>query len=1382
MKCINKTNPDYQRVLDEAVKYGYDPFVFELKTSRWLNNRDTEAFPTIRELEPQIAGLFDVLNDLGISLTTIEEWQKLSDRKLADNVEALADPLRNLIAFKQGKLTKDRLSEEIVHIMMSHSKYASSRDYGKALKYVERTDEWKSQGQEYTKTYGSEELAKREILHKIGSKVLLKNMELEKSNNSLVRVLKRIWENFMALFSNKTKLENYMNKLMKKVNMGNEVVDTNVYYSLAREKARAELQEGKVTKASLKEIQEMLKIADEEEVPYLNEVLQLKKEGEGIYKRNNRFYSEEALINVISKEYPNTIATDEEFDKIINEVKSLLKKRYESEKRQGTLSGEKRLTYSKYIEALDIESNAYKRGEGLLTFLQELRNNSKRVFEFLKSGDDFNQDNFFAIVEFFSYYEPMIESLRDYLINRPEYDADKYTKNFLPKVAEKELLEVINQTLNEYFVAKNSLNNNILKLSIKLMRDFYKEKFNINESNNNVADKLINEQLYNFKEYPEYEEMGKDYKKELKKTYEDISWLEAKIIPGKDVNDNTIRLIASLVTELNQNITHDANNWIKETHDEFKDFSFKNYDFALERLDNGDVTGYFSDEIRHGFFESERKNFFEELYAKYKVPKDFDEKLARTERIKNLRKAVREDPTLHLLDSEKKLLKEDDQMHVEIRNWYLKNTVPIDDAESIYQEMINKEDLPEQELEIWLNRNVGTYYYYSKAKKQVKKFRYFKGDLIKPSDGRIKKAPHATFSGKPENYSYQTKDYRNKQWGNLSQKQKNFIKKYIETKKSLAKNLPGNHNPYELVQMEEDMVGAMLHKDKNLFKRIKSLFKGTLLNREDDSLDYGDQDSIERGVGGFVIRHAPVHLVKKLKEPNNISRDLMGALNVFAQSVFNYQQKAKYVRKLMVIEQQLNNREVNINNRKKKGYQSKASQAFSTFLDMNIQDVRTTKYGDKINWSKGLRIISDYTRAANLWGNIGTIVTSAVSPRIFELNEALLGRFLDMETYKDSLKIYYKHAAETAMDGINAVKKAKLNVMAESAGIIQLAKQLDRNFLLRENIMYQPYTMPSVTLGTKVLIGFTINVRKDSNGQWVDKKLFKGTKEEWKKMPTLFDQIRVDEKGVLIVPDEAIKQWTKVKVKTQDFLSRIEGRLTREEKSAIHQDAIFSMLTIHRNWFIRGISDRFKAKGYNFVLDMYDQGSYYSAYEGISKMFFKNTEEWHEIGKKLLKWNELNDREKYGIKLVMSDIAKTAIFMTLALFVHAKIKEDEDEEREPSSYLVMTSYLLNRTLLEMSSFININEYVTVLSNPLTPLKYIEYFSGWTDLFSGEEIEKGPYEGYRRWQKFILRLIPGVRGYFGSTDPKSANLFLMQKPLQQVPWEFGERMFNENYQP
>lgn len=1370
MKCINISHPEYQKRLKQAQKYGYNPSLFAMESAIWQSRYNTDEFPSYDMLDPDLSNLITFVEKSGIRLESLDWWQEVTGNKLADNVEALADPLRKVIAYKKGTLTKEQLAEEIVHIMLAHSEYSKDPEFEKILKYVEKTEEYRENYSTYLEAYkGDSVKAKKEILHKIGADVLLRNQKVPKGT-LLMRYLRSLWEKFLSLFDPRKKLEYYLQSKLDKVDMTAPIQDKDVYYSLAIDEMQRELKEGKIVQATKKDLLDARKKASTpaEQEEY-NEFLQV-IDDQPIYRRVDknqitRFFTEESLKTYMTEMFVPTILIDPEFKRKIKRIKSILNKKLKSIlKNPDIKKSDFRIKYIKdQLQVLDQEDNSLERGLGLANFIEHVVRDSQTVLSKLKSSSEKLTDkDLNDIMEFYETYKPLLRELSEYLSERQgvlamesQRKGKPRERKDMPKVSEEELLTLVQEALDEFTKAESSFNWKLQELAIDTVRKMWADELGISMKGRTSfqIDSLINAQLYN---QSIDEEKGNDYKDVIKGN-KDISSIARIGGIARFSGDPILRIVNSELAYSRTKTTGQTVNFAKKFFDRVRSYGFTDFDFAMEKDDKGKLTGFMISEYNHGLFEKRRLEKTKELAAKYQIPTDETDKREFFERMADISKV----PEDSLLESQKKEKARFKAYKKEWTEWANKNTQARPDAELKEKQIKKKATDTNNPLlyEMWKQKNKGSYY-----SPDGELIEYWKGDMIMPSD-----------------------KYKNPEYDKLSDKQKEFIKYYMKVKKMFDRGLP--HNPHEqlLIPIREDLMSVALHRNKHsLFskdskQRVAEGLKSMFLEDEDDTLLFGDPESVRELDNDFLLRTAPIHHVKRLKDPNTISRDLVGAMVEYARTYYNYANKKNVLTKMQVIEQQYRRRTLEREGKKIRGTESNIYELLKTTLDINASDAPRKKkvlknflgLGIDLNVTKVVDIINRYTVSTNLLANLRTMFSSTTTSRIKYLQESLMNYYLPKETIAEGREIFHLELGRLGMDGINKAKRAKLNVMAEHAGVIEMTSKYDRSFLLRDNMLWAGYTLPSNMLAMQTLLTFALEVRKDKDGNWVRKRNYKG--KDWKDLPRLYDHLTVSKEGKLVIPKGAEKQWARISIRTRDFIERIEGKLNPENKTFLHQHYLLVMLTLHRSYVFRVLHDRLKKGGYDPIVGHYDEGYWRSAFISDNKITFKKfgyliKGAIARNAASLEMWNQLSDAEKYGVKTFMADLIRSLMLALLAGLVHG-MADDEDEWA-----MQMLSSVVNQTAAELSFEVppfNIPELVTVFQNPIVAFKYVDYITNYTDLFSSEEVTRGPYQGYSKRQKFLLRLIPVVKGLFNTSDPEAANKFLRTKQLKFIPWEWFE---------
>lgn len=193
--------------------------VYELYTEDVADNEfDRGETPTVSEQEVQMK-LLGLLNKLGVKTMSIANYiANYNTRHGVDpSVEALADINNQIVAFAEGKMTLDNLSEEVAHFLVES--FHNQAEVEAVLQQVEETSEWEEFSGAYYQKYGQklqgEELdnaVRREILGKILAKSLKERFSLQQKTVQQTNVITRLRDMFNNFVES---LRSYFNPTMR---------------------------------------------------------------------------------------------------------------------------------------------------------------------------------------------------------------------------------------------------------------------------------------------------------------------------------------------------------------------------------------------------------------------------------------------------------------------------------------------------------------------------------------------------------------------------------------------------------------------------------------------------------------------------------------------------------------------------------------------------------------------------------------------------------------------------------------------------------------------------------------------------------------------------------------------------------------------------------------------------------------------------------------------------------------------------------------------------------------------------------------------------------------------------------------------------------------
>lgn len=149
--------------------------------------------------------LLDLLNEMGVTVTSITDY--VDKYKIKNGVEpsakALADIANKVVAFKDGEISIEELTEEVSHFIVEGW---NQTEIENLLRNIHRTQEWQQFSERYreiySKKYKGEELeqaVRREVLGKVLSNSLKNNFSTENKQGAVASIINKVKELFNKL-------------------------------------------------------------------------------------------------------------------------------------------------------------------------------------------------------------------------------------------------------------------------------------------------------------------------------------------------------------------------------------------------------------------------------------------------------------------------------------------------------------------------------------------------------------------------------------------------------------------------------------------------------------------------------------------------------------------------------------------------------------------------------------------------------------------------------------------------------------------------------------------------------------------------------------------------------------------------------------------------------------------------------------------------------------------------------------------------------------------------------------------------------------------------------------------------------------------------------
>lgn len=139
--------------------------------------------------------IFSFLEKLGFSVVSLENYKKRYAEKngVEPNAEALIDLANQVIAFKEGRITEEALTEEFVHLILEG---LPQDELTSLLDRIHETKEWADHSETYMKVYKNDEaLVRKEIL----GKAIANRLQTREFNQG---VFAEIWQKIKDFVNN----------------------------------------------------------------------------------------------------------------------------------------------------------------------------------------------------------------------------------------------------------------------------------------------------------------------------------------------------------------------------------------------------------------------------------------------------------------------------------------------------------------------------------------------------------------------------------------------------------------------------------------------------------------------------------------------------------------------------------------------------------------------------------------------------------------------------------------------------------------------------------------------------------------------------------------------------------------------------------------------------------------------------------------------------------------------------------------------------------------------------------------------------------------------------------------------------------------------------
>lgn len=612
--------------------------------------------------------------------------------------------------------------------------------------------------------------------------------------------------------------------------------------------------------------------------------------------------------------------------------------------------------------------------------------------------------------------------------------------------------------------------------------------------------------------------------------------------------------------------------------------------------------------------------------------------------------------------------------------------------------------------------------------------------------------------------------YRNEAFYNLTPDQEYIRSQYMMLKAELERKLPSNRtNTLRAIQIRKDRAQRLLDSSSMdvLLGNLKGMIEEEFLTTSDDDQLFGDTTT--SGLAYFdktPFNRLPLLYQNRLKDPNELSTDIFGALTAYAYMACKYEQIEKVVDPLEVGRDLMRRREVQLAEggllhqeqftfagREVKNpirmTETNIMKRLDDFFECQVygkylKDSGAFKVGDKkVNNNKLVSHILKMSSLAQLGFNYLANTANITTGMAMQNIEAVAGEYFNVKELAMADKAYASELMHYVPELGNRVKKSKLALFDQFFNIRQ-----DYNKDVRKS---------QVSSLLRRMFGETIAyLGQDAGDHWLYNRtaiamaMRKKVLLDGKEM-SLWDALKPVDAGVgnskiTKLNTEDIRELNGDPLDMSKFSRRVAhinhglfGIYNDEDSSVANRVIVGRLILQYRKWIKPQMNKRFMAAQYSNVMDQYEEG-YYRTVARIVNELVRGKVQWSTM--------KLTDHEKRNIGRVITEMVQLFALWALIGFTDW----DDDDDSWAAKYAEATARRLLHELGGLApSPLMVSEQFKNFKSPIPSVTCIERFidllmstcsSDWV-----EEVQTGPYKGLTKWERSFVRTpLPGLVHY------------------------------------
>lgn len=1393
--------------LESAAKVAKDPYYYEVPNSIPKDPSEPKFFfQTDNEKQRVYTAIENVAMEFfsreGIEIKDMDEYAKLYFERTGEKLDAIAlsNITDNVVAFATGKIDGTSMLEEAWHFLVYHlwdsgafKAIRTGIDPVTRTSWLENSEEYLSNYSQYKDLYQNKlnqpdwkQMVEQEIVTKIITNYIYNSYAEGKYRTQ--NLFQRVIRNIIQWIKNKLgkKNPNGTDKFVYTKEVENELGDLGKRFmegtlDTKRDKTATipltefiDIQSDTATQFAKYATQELARLKAEK-----TRLIQLvrqtfDKNDKARAKELNSKYSIKDLddlklqIDILlnaQEEGTFTLADKELMDDLLDLEDLLLKDAYDKE----NAARIRELNNTIAVTQSLIEAKEYQRA---VKFFLE----GTAVYD--SENDTYDVQN--SIIEDAS---DMIKMLQDAATN---YDPDARTKaypnfikalsflnNFHPAIKDLATILTSKDRVDPLFTdlsksEEESFKQNLTKAittfaNLEIQLDsFWKDIVKVE-----IAD-LVNRNSSGQIKFDDLnpEEMANDPQMDISGV---TAWLGSMVDMTPWQIQGTIAKFAQVINRVNSNVRENAIDIIGITLENrkvlannpivqnlMKQYKLLRPEQLIAEMHKNNQTGYYLNAVNIGHWRTNQQaaanrilddieKFMDEHYSYvYKFPRGEDQHSAR---VRN--KFLYED-TIRILKEEE--VKNGKNPIIERYKglwgkWFELNTKPRPD---IAQYKLNKiNELSTHDYEVWHEQNHYTY-----TDQQGVIHEYPAGELVIPND-----------------------KYMNNDFNALMAipQFKAFYDKYEALKIASDDKLPiymtsSYEFRYRMPQISVDAYDVFSTALRGVFKGLGSnlneVFKRSILTKKADLYD----DVAIRKLPTQVVPNMytpPIRFTEKLDNPQNLSKDVLGALIVYNQMAENYSEMTKAIPMFEALRESVKRSDF----RKPGDITKLADQPAKNTLSVIEKFFQTKVYGQgkqdvrislplvsyELSVTKLLELLAKFKRDINLRANYGSMYAGYIDATAKYWTEVIIGRNITSESQKFAFAEFYSNYAQILKDYESPIKTHKLTIVGQRINLMDPNKEMFHDTDKVRNINafvrstnYGTYRFLDYGIRNRTMLRVMHNYRF-IDGKWYTRERWLGessnnTIEKWEANENnhFYNKLELDAvKGKLKENSDITQaQWDFVGTRTKLLNRDIGGQKSDLDDAMFDHTLAGTWFLMHKSFLRLGVFKRLKRRHRNFVTEKWEEGTFRWAIDLATKKKTNRDIRLWQVLNLFSKNNELRPEQREGIIHTGVSIIWANIAFLMAVIIARSIDDDDDD---PSMQFLQ--YLAIRNYQESTTFLAPQQYGQMVVRPVAG---VDMLTNWQQLIpyliSDEDLSHSAYDT-KRQRAWIKGFGVGYRGFY-----------------------------------